>query len=159
MFTIIGLIVLLGAVAVGVAGVQANSGEDHALANGFTVFDHTYGGSSGLLFAYGIALGAIATCGLIMLFTGLWTTSRRGVVARRELRQSRREMAAARKELTKPLPTTPAAKPTVAAAEPAAAQSAVAASEQKPTWSFNKFLNRPATGKPVGSKSAETLSK
>ncbi|MFE4458012.1 LapA family protein, partial [Nocardia tengchongensis] len=90
---------------VGVAGVAANSGDTHALPSGFTVFGHTYHGSTGLLFAYGILIGAVGAAGLILLLAGTWTTSRRGVVARRELRHSRREMAAARKELAKPLPT------------------------------------------------------
>ncbi|MGV9414015.1 hypothetical protein ACWDOP_29290 [Nocardia sp. NPDC003693] len=150
MFTIIGLIALLGAVAIGVAGIQANSGENHMLPNGFTVFDHAYGGSAGLLFAYGILIGAVGTCGLIMMLAGLWTTSRRGAVARRELRQSRREMAAARTELSKPVPPAtpkPAAKP------------ASAAPAQEPTWSFNKFLNRTQSSKPVGSGTADSLSK
>ncbi|MBL1074160.1 hypothetical protein JK358_07100 [Nocardia sp. 2] len=149
MFTIIGLIALLGAVAVGVAGIQANNGDDNTISNGFTVFNHTYTGSTGLLFAYGILVGAIGTCGLIMLLAGAWTTSRRGVVARRELRQSRREMAAARKELTKPAPAaTPPPKhaaPAVTAKKPEA---------QKPTWSFNRFLHRPGAG-----PKAETVSK
>ncbi|MFE6861386.1 hypothetical protein [Nocardia sp. NPDC057668] len=155
MFTIIGLIALLGAVAIGVAGIQANSGEDHVLANGFTVFDHAYGGSSGLLFAYGILIGAVGTCGLIMMLAGLWTTSRRGAIARRELRQSRREMAAARTELSKPAPAPTAPKPSA----PAAAKPAAAAPAQEPTWSFNKFLNRTQSSKPVGSGAAESLSK
>ncbi|QVI18914.1 LapA family protein [Nocardia tengchongensis] len=94
---------------VGVAGVAANSGDTHALPSGFTVFGHTYHGSTGLLFAYGILIGAVGAAGLILLLAGIWTTSRRGVVARRELRHSRREMAAARKELAKPVPAaTPA---------------------------------------------------
>ncbi|MFJ4657269.1 hypothetical protein ACIP5Y_38890 [Nocardia sp. NPDC088792] len=141
MFIIIGLIVLLGAVTVGVAGVQANTGSDHTLAHGFTVFDHTYGGSTGLLFAYGILIGAIGTCGLIILLAGTWTMSRRGVVARRELRHSRREMAAARKEFGKATPAAkqPAAQPPRQPVVPMAGQAT-----PKPAWSFNKFLNRSA---------------
>ncbi|QLY27643.1 hypothetical protein [Nocardia huaxiensis] len=149
MFTIIGLIALLVAVAVGVAGVQANTGDSNALTNGFTVFDHTYHGSSGTLFAYGILVGAIGTCGLIMLLAGAWTTSRRGVVARRELKQSRREMAAARKELAKPAPAATAppkhAAPAATSkkADPPKAEAPKAAA-QKPTWSFNRFLHKPS---------------
>ncbi|MFC9995082.1 hypothetical protein [Nocardia sp. NPDC127526] len=138
MFTIIGLIALLGAVTVGVAGIQANSGEGHTVTNGFTVFDHTYTGSSGLLFAYGILVGAIGTCGLIMLLAGLWTTSRRGVLARRELRQSKREMVAARRELSKPPPA--AKKPAAPAAEP---------SGSKAVWSVNRFLHKPGSKPPA----------
>ncbi|UGT44593.1 LapA family protein [Nocardia yamanashiensis] len=146
MFIIIGLIALIGAVAVGVAGIQANAGDSHTLTNGFTVFDHTYSGSAGLLFAYGILVGAVGTCGLIMLLAGTWTSSRRGVAARRELRQSKKEMAAARKELAKPLPDPPAAGKQ--APKPAAPA-------QKPTWSFNRFMHRPGGSAPK----AETVAK
>ncbi|WP_067688940.1 LapA family protein [Nocardia jejuensis] len=158
MFIIIGLIALLGAVAVGVAGIQANSGDSHTLTDGFTVFDHTYSGSSGTLFAYGILVGAIGTCGLIMLLAGTWSSSRRGMAARRELRQSRREMAAARKELdTTTVAARPVEKPVVAPApKPVKAPTAppvAAATDSKPTWSFNRFMNRQSPPK------AQTLSK
>ncbi|MEC3918798.1 LapA family protein [Nocardia sp. CDC160] len=140
MFTIIGLIALLGAVTVGVAGVQANSGDGHRLPGGFTVFDHTYGGSSGLLFAYGILVGAVGTAGFILLLAGLWTTSRRSVVARRELRQSRREMAAARKELAKPAPE---AKPARSVDTPRQPVVPMAKTPQqkftRPNWPVNPF--------------------
>ncbi|WP_067542298.1 LapA family protein [Nocardia crassostreae] len=145
MFTIIGLIALLGALTVGVAGIQANSGDGHTVTNGFTVFDHTYTGSSGLLFAYGILVGAIGTCGLIMLLAGLWTMSRRGVLARRELRQSKREMAAARRELSKPPPA--AKKPAAPAEKPAQPAGS------KPVWSVNRFLHRPGVKPPAPSVS------
>ncbi|MEC3957794.1 LapA family protein [Nocardia sp. CDC153] len=140
MFTIIGLIALLGAVTVGVAGVQANSGDSHRLPSGFTIFDHTYGGSSGLLFAYGILVGAVGTAGFILLLAGLWTTSRRGVVARRELRQSRREMAAARKELAKPAPEAKPARSVDAPRQPVVPMAKT--SQQKftrPNWPVNPF--------------------
>ncbi|MFD7842947.1 hypothetical protein ACFV4K_08435 [Nocardia sp. NPDC059764] len=155
MFTIIGLIALLGAVTVGVAGVAANSGDSHALPNGFTVFDHTYHGSSGLLFAYGMMIGAVGAAGTILLLAGIWTISRRGQVARRELRQSRREIAAARKELTKPVPApTPAGtvepprKPVVPLAKMAPKRAL-----SKPNWSVNRFLGRPS-GSPAPKESA-----
>ncbi|MFE3194814.1 hypothetical protein ACFXHA_37820 [Nocardia sp. NPDC059240] len=144
MLTIIGLIALLGAVTVGVAGVQANSGDSHTVAGGFTVFDHTYGGSSGLLFAYGILVGAIGTAGFILVLAGVWTTSRRGVVARRELRHSRREMAAARKELAKPAP---AAKPARSVDSPRQPVVPMTKTPQRrftlPTWSVNLFRKTP----------------
>ncbi|MVU80618.1 hypothetical protein GPX89_25630 [Nocardia sp. ET3-3] len=153
MFTIIGLIALLGAVTVAVAGIQANSGGSHTLPNGFTVFDHAYGGSSGLLFAYGILVGAVGTAGFILLLAGLWTTSRRGVVARRELRQSRREMAAARKELAKPAP---AAKPARSVDAPRQPVVPMTKTPQRlfarPTWSVNPFRKgqgTPATTEPA----------
>ncbi|WP_405136846.1 hypothetical protein [Nocardia sp. NBC_01388] len=151
MFIIIGLIVLIGAVVVGVAGIAANSGENHLIPGGFTVFEHTYAGSSGLLFAYGILIGAIGTCGLIMLLAGTWATSRRGVAARRDLRNSRREMAAARRELTtKPVPEP---QPPKRSALPADPKKAAAAAPSQPIWSFNRFMNRSTPAKPATSLS------
>lgn len=146
MFTIIGLIALLGAVTVGVAGIQANSGSTHALPAGFTVFDHTYHGSTGLLFAYGILIGAIGTAGFLLMAAGIWTTSRRGAVARRELRQSRREMAAARKELTKPAPAVKPAggvKPRKPVVPLAKTDTAPKHGISKPNWSFTRLIHRP----------------
>ncbi|APA99511.1 LapA family protein [Nocardia seriolae] len=144
MFTIIGLIALLGAVTVGVAGVQANSGGEHALPSGFTVFDHTYGGSSGLLFAYGILVGAVGTAGFILLLAGAWTTSRRGVLARRELRQSRREMAAARKELAKPVSVAEPARSVDSPRQPVVPMTKPPQRQfPRPNWSVNPFRKRP----------------
>ncbi|AYF76298.1 LapA family protein [Nocardia yunnanensis] len=147
MLTIIGLIALLGAVTVGVAGVQANSGDSHTLPSGFTVFDHTYGGSTGLLFAYGILIGAIGTAGFILMLAGLWMTSRRGAVARRELRQSRREMAAARKELAKPVPAAAPARSVDAPRQPAVPMTKTPPRFTRPNWSvpFRKSPGAPAT--------------
>ncbi len=137
MLTIIGLIALLGAVAVGVAGVRENSGENNTLSNSFTVFGQNYDLSSGAVFGYGMLVGAIGACGLILLLTAVWTASRRGSAARRELRESKREIAADRKESTAP--------PGATASAPAARS----APDSTPTWSFNRFLHRPTTGKPT----------
>ncbi|MTE15646.1 hypothetical protein [Nocardia aurantiaca] len=144
MFTIIGLIALLGAVTVGVAGIQANSGDTHALPNGFTVFDHTYHGSAGLLFAYGILIGAISTAGLILTLAGVWASSRRGLVARRELRRSRREMAAARRELAKPATAPASVKQPRKPADSMAGTSPKHAFS-KPNWLVNRFRSHPGT--------------
>ncbi|NNH70701.1 hypothetical protein HLB23_12635 [Nocardia uniformis] len=138
MLTIIGLIALLGAVAVGVAGIQANSGE--TLPGGFTVFGQNYSGSSGALFGYGMIVGAIGALGLILLLTAVWTASRRGSIARRELRQTKRQMAAR--------PAAPAAAAPAPVA-PAPAPARAAPPDSKPTWSFNRFMNRPPADKSV----------
>ncbi|WP_306357812.1 MULTISPECIES: hypothetical protein [unclassified Nocardia] len=135
MLTIIGLIALLGAVAVGVAGVRENSGENNTLSNGFTVFGQNYDLSSGAVFGYGMLVGAVGACGLILLLTAVWTASRRGSAARRELRKSKREIAAARKESAAP------------PGETSNAPAARSAPDSTPTWSFNRFLHRPTTGK------------
>jgi hypothetical protein len=94
MIIILGLIVLVAAVVVGVAGVLVNHGGDHALAHPFAVFGYHVTGSTGTLFLYGIVVGAIGLAGLSLLLAGARRTSRRGSAARRGLRQSRQETAA-----------------------------------------------------------------
>jgi hypothetical protein len=95
---ILGLIVLVGAVIIGVAGVLGNGGSGHALTHGFAVFGYHVTGSAGTLFLYGIVVGAVALAGLSLLLVGARRTSRRGRAARRGLRQSRRETAAVSQE-------------------------------------------------------------
>src|SRR5450432_3419398 len=96
MILILGLIILIAAIVVGVAGVLGNGGT-HGLARGFSVLGFHVTGS-GTVFLYGIAVGAIALFGLWLLLTGARRTSRRGSAARRGLRQSRRETAQSRQE-------------------------------------------------------------
>jgi uncharacterized membrane protein YciS (DUF1049 family) len=94
MIVILGLIILLAAVVIGVAGVLSNGGSGHALNHGFAVFGYHVTGSTGTLFLAGIVVGAIALAGLSLLLAGARRTARRGSAARRGLRQSRRETAA-----------------------------------------------------------------
>jgi hypothetical protein len=91
---IVGLIILLAAVIVGVAGVLGNGGHGHPLAQGFAVFGYHVTGSTGTLFLAGIVVGAVAIAGLSLLLAGARRTSRRGRAARRGLRQSRQETIA-----------------------------------------------------------------
>jgi hypothetical protein len=95
MIIILGLVILLAAVIVGLAGIFTNSGSTHALTHSFAVFGYHVTGSTGTLFLYGIVLGAIGVLGLGLLLAGARHTSRRGRVARRGLKQSRRETASA----------------------------------------------------------------
>jgi len=90
---IVGLVVLLAAVIVGVAGVLGNAGSAASLTHGFSVFGYHVTGSTGTLFLYGIVVGALAVIGLGLLLAGARHTSRRGRAARKELKQSRRETA------------------------------------------------------------------
>jgi hypothetical protein len=92
---VVGLILLVAALVVGVAGVLANAGSGHALTGGFVVFGYHVTGSTGTLFLFGIVVGAIAVFGLSLLLTGARRTSRRGHAARVGLKQSRQETAAA----------------------------------------------------------------
>ena len=93
MFVVLGLIILVAAVVVGVAGVFNNVGSGHALTHSFSVFGYHVTGSTGALFLYGIVIGAAAILGLGLLLTGARRTSRRGRAARRELKQSRGQTA------------------------------------------------------------------
>ena len=95
MLVVLGLVLLLAAVIVGVAGVLANAGTAHALTHGFAVFGYHVTGSTGTLFLYGVVVGGVAMFGLGLLLTGARRTSRRGQAARRGLEQSRQETAAA----------------------------------------------------------------
>jgi hypothetical protein len=94
MFVVLGLIILVAAVVVGVAGVFNNVGSGHALTHGFSLFGYHMTGSTGALFLYGIVVGAAAILGLGLLLAGARRTSRRGRAARRELKQSRPQTAA-----------------------------------------------------------------
>jgi hypothetical protein len=98
MFIILGLIILVAAVVVGVAGVLTNHGSAHVLTHRFAVFGYHVNGSTGRLFLYGIIVGAVAVFGLSLLLTGARHTSRRGSAARQGLKQSRRETDAARED-------------------------------------------------------------
>jgi hypothetical protein len=104
---ILGLVILVAAVVVGVAGVLTNGGGANALTDQFAVFGYHVTGSTGLLFLYGIVVGAVGLFGLSLLLAGARRTARRGRTARRELKQSRRETAAAnqdRHDLAQPQP-------------------------------------------------------
>jgi len=90
----LGLLLLAGAGLVALVGAFGNSGADHLLTNGFAIFGYRVQGSSGQLFLYGAAVGAVAMLGLNMLLTGLG----RGFSSRRELRQSRRAQKGLQKE-------------------------------------------------------------
>jgi len=93
MIIIIGLVILVAAAVVAVAGVLSNGGSGHALVHPFAVFGYHVTGSTGALFLSGIVVGAAAIAGLSLLLAGARRTSRRGGEARRGLAQSRRETA------------------------------------------------------------------
>jgi hypothetical protein len=64
MIVIFGLLILVAAVIVSVAGVLSNGGSAHALTHGFAVFGYHVTGSTGTLFLCGIVVGAVALFGL-----------------------------------------------------------------------------------------------
>lgn len=91
MIVIIGLLVLIAAAGVAVAGVASNSGSAHPLGDSFVIFgQHLTGLSIGQLFAFGIAVGVVGMLGLSMLL-GAFTRRLASRGSRRELKISRRE--------------------------------------------------------------------
>jgi hypothetical protein len=96
MIAILGLLLLIVAVLVAVAGVAANTGTAHPLGGDFTIAGlHLNGLSTGTLFLYGVTVGAVAMLGLSML---LGTFSRRMASrgSQRKLMGSQRETEALR---------------------------------------------------------------
>jgi hypothetical protein len=91
---IVGLVILIAALVVGVAGVLSNSGDAHALTDGFATFGYHVTGSTGTLFLCGAVVGAVGVLGLGLLLAGARRTARRGRTARRDLEDSRRATAA-----------------------------------------------------------------
>jgi hypothetical protein len=65
MLVIVGLIDLLVAAIVAIVGVLSNAGAAHPLTD-FSVFGYHLTGSTGTLFLLGIAVGAVASLGLVI---------------------------------------------------------------------------------------------
>lgn len=93
MIVLVGLVILLAAALVATAGVLGNSGSTDAVTGHFTVLGYHVTGSTGTLFLYGVAVGAIGVCGLFLLLGGARRNARRGRVARRELKHSLQDSA------------------------------------------------------------------
>jgi hypothetical protein len=93
MIIVLGLVVLVAAIVVGVAGVLGNRGIGHELVHSFSVLGYHVTGSEGRLFLYGMVVGAVGVAALCLLLAAARRTSRRGSDARRGLRQSRQETA------------------------------------------------------------------
>ncbi|MEU9237601.1 hypothetical protein [Streptomyces subrutilus] len=96
MILILGLIILIAAIVVGVAGIFGNTGAGHGLGGGgdFSVFGYHATGSTGSLFLSGMIVGAVALLGLTLVLLGARRSAVRSARARRELDTSRREAAA-----------------------------------------------------------------
>jgi hypothetical protein len=93
MIVIAGLVIVAVTVIAGVAGVLANSGHAYPVTH-FALLGYHVTGSTGTVFLYGTAVGALAMLGLSLLAAGAGRSSRRGLAARASLAQSRREIAA-----------------------------------------------------------------
>lgn len=91
MIVIIGLLVLIAAALVAVAGVATNTGSAHPLGDNFVILgQHLNGLSTGQLFLYGIVVGVVGMLGLSMLL-GAFSRRLASRESRRELKGSRRE--------------------------------------------------------------------
>ena len=90
---VVGLLLLAAAVAVGAAGIAANTGTEHQLSSGFTLFGYHLHGSAGRLYLAGLVIGAVAMLGFMMVAEGL----RRDAALRRELGRFRRDARARRR--------------------------------------------------------------
>jgi hypothetical protein len=91
MFVILGLLLLIVALVIGVAGVLGNTGDAHTPTDGFSVLGYQVTGSTGDAFLYGIVVGVIAVLGLTLLLASARHTAVRGRTARDDLKQSRRD--------------------------------------------------------------------
>lgn len=113
MIVIIGLIVLIAAVVVAVAGVATNSGSSHPLGDNFEIFgQHLTSASTGQLFLSGIVIGIVGMLGLNMLL-GAFSRRLASGGMRRQLKATQREseiLRVDRDRLTKQLDEERAAK-------------------------------------------------
>ncbi len=113
MILILGLIILIAAIVIGLAGIFGNTGAGHDLGGGgdFSVFGYHATGSTGSLFLSGMIVGAVALLGLTLVMVGARRSARRSAQARRDLETSRREAATverARDDLSTPRDDVPA---------------------------------------------------
>ena len=93
MIVIVGVVILVAAVILATVGVLANNGGDHVIdADSFSVFGYHVTGSTGTLLLYGVALGAIAMLGLVLVLGGARRSARRERAARRDLKQSNHQV-------------------------------------------------------------------
>jgi len=96
MIIILGLLIMIVAGGLGVAGVAANSGSGHSTGIDVELLGmHLSGLSTGQLFLYGIVVGAAGMLGLSMLL-GAFARRAASAGSRRELGRSREETVAVR---------------------------------------------------------------
>ncbi|MFJ9944932.1 hypothetical protein [Streptomyces erythrochromogenes] len=93
MILVLGLVILIAAIVVGLAGIFGNTGAGHELGTGgdFSVLGYHATGSTGSLFLSGVVVGAVALLGLTLVVIGARRSARRSARARRDLDAARRE--------------------------------------------------------------------
>ncbi|MEU6019680.1 hypothetical protein ABZ826_38760 [Streptomyces sp. NPDC047515] len=100
MILILGLIILIAAVVVAVAGILTNGGSAHHLTDSFSAFGYHVTGSTGTLFLYGIVVGALAMFGLSLIVAAVRRPYHHSRTSRRGLSQPGREPTADREDTT-----------------------------------------------------------
>jgi len=93
MRAIVGLMVLLVAGIVAIVGVLSNAGAAHPLTESFSLFGFHVTGSIGVVFLFGITVGAVASLGLAIVVTVALRTANRAHDGRRTVAHFQREMA------------------------------------------------------------------
>lgn len=87
----IGLLLLIIAAVIAVAGILANHGSSHQLGRSVNLLGYHLTGSTGKLLLVGVVLGVVGMLGLILLLTGLRRGMKRRSVDRRERKAVRQE--------------------------------------------------------------------
>lgn len=130
---VLGVLLLLAAGVVAVSALSGNSGDAHQLPGGVSVLGYHLNMTEGRLFGYGLALGAAAMLGLVLLFAGSARTSRSRIRTRRALADARKNAPATATPVTErrrgwPARPATAEVPVTAAADPADEPTLVSAS-------------------------------
>ncbi|MER5730805.1 hypothetical protein ABT084_21180 [Streptomyces sp. NPDC002138] len=139
MILILGLIILIVALILAVAGVMANLGSAHELTNDFSVLGYHVTSSTGALFLYGIAIGAAVVLGLALVLAAARRAARRNRFARHgESLPTKRESAVVDRERKDLIEQRDAARAETAQAlgddHPRTAAPAPAPAHRRPSW-------------------------
>jgi hypothetical protein len=89
-----GLVLLVAAAVIAVAGILANLGSGHPIGRSVDLLGYHLTGSTGKLLLVGVVLGVVGMLGLSLLLAGLRHGMRRRSVDRRERKAVRREAGA-----------------------------------------------------------------
>ena len=87
----LGLVLLVVAVVVAIAGIFTNLGSSHQLGRTVDLLGYHLQGSTGKLLLVGIIIGAIGMLGLNMLLAGIGRGFKRTISQRKERREERRQ--------------------------------------------------------------------
>ena len=89
---ILGLLLLLGVAGASLAVIWANDGGFTAPAGAIELFGNQLNATMGQVFVAGVAAGALALLGLLMVFNGMSRNARRRSAGRHKLNDHRQEM-------------------------------------------------------------------